>query len=84
MKYYIKLKKEHIKTGSGGCSRFCPIALAIRESLHLEKYDSVHVTEDHIAIEGGGFEVPKRVKNFINNYDEGKENLRGFAFTLEN
>lgn len=75
----IEVKKTHIRRGQQNTSEYCPIALAIRESLSAEKVEVHHVTA---RIGRKTFDLPQVAKNFIRAFDEQKSSVGPLSFEL--
>ncbi len=77
----VEVKPKHIKEGNN-MEESCPIALALKEKLHLNDDDTVQVNDERIFIaksNGVEFEItwtqlPSKVKNFIESFDEEYDN----------
>ena len=78
----ITVKKRHIIEGRR-CSRFhCPVNRAIKERLRTA---TVIVQLDRILIDDVSYQVPHRLRNFMDRYDDRtlqKQHLEGTTFTL--
>lgn len=81
MKVGVIVTQNHIKRGRRNNSNYCPIALALKETLGLK---TVSVS-DGVRF-GGGYEglrvrLPLKARKFIEAFDD-KKLVKPFSFTL--
>ena len=77
----ITVTKEHIKKGKPNLGYACPIALAVREQLHLSAVE-VHVDGAGITAGTMDYEIPRAAVLFFWRFDEGKS-VKPFSFNLK-
>ena len=74
----IEVTAEHIELGERWNCRRCPIAHAINTALGR----MCDVKADVVEIDGEWFELPKKARNFVADFDAGFSVLP-FSFTLD-
>lgn len=72
----IKVSRVHIKKGKKGSTKSCPIARAIRSL----GYKNIAVSSCDIQINDHVYDIPDKVSDFIEQFDDGKE-VKPFEFT---
>ena len=75
MKIYVR--RKHIKAGTRGSSRKCPIALAFEEVVGEQPL----VDNDSLSTHDEGFALPRSAQRFIKRFDHNKP-VKPFAFFL--
>lgn len=76
MKIYVR--RRHIKAGERFSSKFCPIALAIRDADGKD----VVVLSGIVRVDGETSALPSVARQFIRHFDAGKP-VKPFAFTIK-
>ena len=81
MKVKVNVTQNHIQRGRRSNSNYCPIALALKETLGLK---TVSVSDG--VLFGGGYErlrvqLPLHARKFIRAFDD-KKAVKPFSFTL--
>lgn len=75
----IKVRQEDIDLGCRSHDvniYFCPIALAVKRKMNIERGIAVHQDDISIITIGNQFsyyKLPKKAKEFIKRFDEGKK-----------
>lgn len=80
----ISVTAEHINAGEQRDCADCPVALAIKDTLHPL---SIEITDDfiHFGLPGGRYSpvhTPENVSYFVDKFDDGQP-VQPFTFTLE-
>ena len=80
----ISVTADHIDRGTQCCTTRCPVALAIRDTLHPL---SVDVQDDliHFGVSGGKYvfvHTPEEAGYFVDEFDDGLP-VQPFTFILE-
>lgn len=76
----ISVEQKHIDKGVPGKGSFCPIALAIKDT--MLSYDYVMVTPYKIFVSDGVKHLPIRARIFVSKFDKHKP-VKPFKFYLK-
>lgn len=75
----IQVTQQHIEDGVPGDPHVCPVALAIRETIHKSH---IKVVAYQFTIGYKPYFMPFSVRNFIDAYDSAKP-VQPFSFVLD-